>query len=444
MARNAVLALSVLAPLSVSALAADSLSEAEDSPQFFPIGLALVDDFYPRDPADPPSKITVLDEFPAIARAGFNLIRAGRFDFDGTPPAVWGNTDANARAYLDAARKSGLKVMMGVRCADWPPGKTLPPADLKRLLDRVRALKDHPALFGWVIGDDTPQGGYQASGPIEPDPGKLRSIRRAIKEVDASHPLMIATPSAVDDNYEYRDIADIYMLDILPIGFEVIPPGFPPEWEAHPEKVGEVADTVLKVIGPKQKIMTHVQTYNMANDSISMGGPPGDPNRLPDNLGRYPTRAEMRFMAYNGLIHGSYGVDFNCYRWNYNAYGRSDGEGGDDTSPRGNKSQWQAMASVAAELKSMAPIFLAPDANKQITVKPETAGMEFLLKGYKDKLYLIAANPSVKRKKVTFTFPKPLTAVSAYNETRPIITQTNSFADDFDGYGVHVYEVQLK
>ncbi|MBI3292165.1 MAG: hypothetical protein HYZ73_05075 [Elusimicrobia bacterium] len=435
--------------LGISSLAGTARLASGAQEPFFPIGLMLVDDYTPRDPKDPPSKITVLEEFPEIARVGFNVIRVGRFDFggitpDGTPPE-WGNTDANARVLLDTAQKSGLKVLMGLSYADWIMGKDLSNDQLNLILKRVRVLKDHPALWGWVLNDDTPQGGIQKEGEgLEPDPEKLRKVRRAIKEVDPSHPLVVGLPGVVDQNYEYRDIADIYELDNLVIGFEVIPPGFPQEWEAHPEDVGKRVDLVYNVIGPKQKVIADVQTYNMANDSLSWGGPPGDPKRLPDNLGRYPTIAEMRFMAYDALIHKSQGVFFNCYRWDYQNYGRDDGEGGDDVSLRGNPSQWEAVSSVSKELKAMTPILLAP------TQEPKKAGVtikgpiELLIKHHQGRTYLLTVNPSpepVQRqiRVARDRFPNP--TVTLLPQRQRISFERGSLDVQWSPYEVRVYEI---
>ncbi len=399
------------------------VSEAEDSPQFFPIGLTAVDDYYPRDERDPPSKMTVIEELPEISKAGFNVIHSYRFE---VADPEWGNTNENAKIFLDACHKSGLKMIMGLHFS-W-----IDPGDLNAIRARVRALKNHPALYAWRLYDDLPQGAES------PSVAKLLSARRAIKEIDPIHPLTVSVPGKVDENYEFRDVADIYMPDNMPIGFERIPPGIPKEWESHPEDVGKLIDFIYRAVGPKKKVIAEIQTYNLANDSLSWGD---ETNRMPQNLGRYPTRAEMRFMAYNALIHNSHGVFFLEYRHHYLNYGRDDGVGGSDTSPRGNPRQWQIMASVATELKSMAPIFLAPDANKKIGVKPESAGIEFLLKDYKDRLYLIAANPSKKKKTATFTMSQPVTAIKVLNEARSITLKGGSFTDPFDVYDVHFYEI---
>ena len=39
-----------------------NVSAGQDPPAFFPIGLYCVEDFSPRDPHDPPDKMTVIDE----------------------------------------------------------------------------------------------------------------------------------------------------------------------------------------------------------------------------------------------------------------------------------------------------------------------------------------------------------------------------------------------
>jgi len=374
--------------------------------------------------------MTVLEELRGISQAGFNLIQSYRFE---VASPEWGNTNEKARIFLDAAHKLGMKAVMGL-IQDWvADGK------LNLIRERVRALKDHPALFGWILYDDLPQGGDGL-----PSPQQLLSARRAIKAIDAIHPIIVALPGEVDQDYEFRDVADIYMPDNFPVGFEAIPPGFPRDWEIHPEDVGRFIDGIYKVVGSKQKVMAQIQTYNLANDSLTWENlwkdAPTKDYVMPRRLGRYPTRAEMRFMAYNALIHKSQGVLFCEYRHHYNNYDRHDGEGGEDVSPRGNASQWQAMASVATELKSLAPIFLAPDAKKN-TVESETEGIEFLLKDYKNKLYLIAANPSVKKKMAAFTMSKPATTIKVLNEARSITPKGVSFTDQFDGYGVHVYEI---
>jgi hypothetical protein len=394
----------------------------KEEKDFFPIGLTAVDDYYPRDENDPPSKMTVMDELPEIAKAGFNVIHSYRFE---VAEPEWGNTNENAKIFLDACHRVGLKMIMPMHFS-W-----IDPGDLDAIRERVRALKDHPALYAWRLYDDNLP---------EDKSHLLRAARDAIKAEDPTHPTVLSVAGAVDENWAFRDAADIFMPDNMPIGFEVIPPGIPPEWELHPEDVGRMIDLIFNAVGRDKKVIAEIQTYNLANDSNVWGY--DTPHPMPRHLGRYPTRAEMRFMAYNALIHRSHGVFFLEYRHHYHNYGRHDGEGGSDTSPRGNKTQWQIMASLATELKSMGPIFLAPDANKKITVKPENAGIEFLLKDYKNKIYLIAANPSAKGKTITFTMPQAVTTINVWSESRSITPQgNNSFTDNFDGYGVHIYEI---
>ncbi|MBI4708484.1 MAG: hypothetical protein HY761_11270, partial [Candidatus Omnitrophica bacterium] len=130
---------------------------APSSSDFFPIGLYAVDDYYPRSPTDPPSKMTVLEELPQISQAGFNVIQGYRFEI---ASPEWGNTNENARIFLDAAHKSGVKVIMGLHFSWVDPG------DLNAIRVRVRLLKDHPALFGWILYDDCPQGGGPGVTPL--------------------------------------------------------------------------------------------------------------------------------------------------------------------------------------------------------------------------------------------------------------------------------------
>lgn len=200
------------------------------------------------------------------------------------------------------------------------------------------------------------------------------------------------------------------------------------------------------MIGPKQKVIADVQTYNMANDSLSWGGAPGDPNRLPDNLARYPTSAEMRFMAYDAIIHKSQGVIFNNYRWDYKAFGRDDGEGRDDVSPRGNPSQWARVAGLSRELKAMTPVLLAP------TQTPESAGVtvpagtpiEMMVKQHQGKTYLLTVNASPDPVELEIglaldQFPNP--KITLLPGGRRIPLQSGSFNERWSGYEARIYEI---
>ena len=155
----------------------------------------------------------------------------------------------------------------------------------------------------------------------------------------------------------------------------------------------------------------------------------------------------MRFVAYDMLAQGARGLSFLCYRYNYD-----EDDPGDDISFKNNPSQWQAIASVASELKTMSPILTAPDSKLSIGISPPDTEIEFISKAYQDAVYLIATNPSPEEKEITFTFTlkQPISLVNVLHESRTIVPrqsrdgrkQTYSFTDKFRDYAVHVYEIR--
>lgn len=384
-------------------------AESRGSSQFFPIGLICVDAL--------PYSNKVTEEFPDIAAAGFNLIHSYQFESTLDDPA---NTNENARAYLDAAAKHGLKVLMGV------PGDCVSNGDLACIQKRVSVLKSHPALFGWQLYDE-PENPGDPTNPLKLE--YLISAYRAIKKLDALHPVSISAADPVDTDYRYRKGADIVMTQLL-----VIPTDF---WYGE-TPLGEV---VRDIIGPAVTLLTQegkstlpqVQAYNLGTDPLM---------KLPPSMGRYPTRDEMRFQAYYSIILGGKGLFFNCYRYNY--------DGGDspldDISRTANPAQWQAVSSVASELKSISPVLLAPTQDSQSAGISIAGGsiVEMMVKKYRGKTYLLTVNPSGDSVVIRFAlvqdqFPNP--TVKLLPEKKYIPLQDGLLVDMWRPYDVRIYEI---
>ncbi|GEM_PF-6140956 len=386
-------------------------SGAQNSPPFFPIGLYSVDD---------------TSDFPEIASTGFNLIQS--YKFEGIPP--WGKTDQQAKDYFDAAQKTGLRVLAGMAQEAVQDQNVHDKQDLAFIQQRVRVLKNHPALWGYMLFDEPESLGYKREAPVRP--ANFNKVYHTIKKLDTVHPVhpVLTTPNAnIDNTYPYLGV------DIILLQYSMLPPGsYPAPWDTL-ENLGEAHRSSFETLASKgTPFLFSVPCYNLANDPEMW---PGILEYNPKAVGRYPTREEMRFIAYSGIIRGAKGIVFICYK-------SLDGDGKiiEDISRKANPKQWQAVSSVSKELQTMTPILLAPQSSVRITVTPTNADTQFLLKEYQEKLYLLALNSKEQKKTVKFTFSKPITDVKAYNETRTIVTQGNSFTDNFDGYGVHVYEIR--
>lgn len=384
----------------------------KDASQFFPIGLYDVD-----DPSD----------FSEIAAAGFNVVQS--YKFEGMPP--WGNTDAEAIKYLDAAHKAGLKVLVGMaQEAVQIPGSP-DKQDLAFIKQRVRAIKDHPALWAYSLFDEPESTGYGRDEPVRPT--NFNNAYNAIKQVDTVHPVLTPPNGAIDGTYPYLGV------DIMILQYLVLPPGsYPAPWDKL-ENLREAHRSSFETLASKRKpfILT-VQVYNLANDPDMW---PGILAYNPEAVGRYPTREEMRFIAYNGIILGAKGILFVSYK-TYD----DDGETLEDISRQKNPSQWRAVSSVTSELKSISPILLAP------TKDPESTGIsiaganlvEIMVKEYRGKTYLFTVNPSEDSVVIRFVldqdrFPNP--TVNLLPEKKNIPLQDGLLVDTWEAYDVHIYEI---
>lgn len=120
----------------------------------------------------------------ALAARGANSFRTWSTDPD----------PAKVRAMLDEAHGHGLRVAMGLAVGKERHGFDLGDADAiaaqqARILDQVRAHKDHPAVLMWVVGNEL---NLSATDPRIWD--VVESITRAIHAEDPNHPVM--TPLA--------------------------------------------------------------------------------------------------------------------------------------------------------------------------------------------------------------------------------------------------------
>ncbi len=401
----------------------DTATKSTSSPSgFFPIGLYAVNSFSPYSN-------DVTREFPDISAAGFNLIQSYQFegDIEGDN-AGSANTNEDARAYLDAAHKSGLKVLMGI------PQQCVLEGNLAYIRERVLALKDHPALFGWQLYDEPDVPGYDLQGkeqapPLPPE--NLIAAYKAIKELDPTHPVSIASFLEIDEKYPYLNGFDIFLGDYMNIPVE-----------SPTANIAPYVPSAARVLTPLGKsVMPTIQVYNVAKDALITSSGETEDGREIISQGRYPTREEIRFMAYYAILRGAKGVFFNCYRFDY-------GEEipGDDISRKANPSQWKAVSSVASELKSMTPILLAP------TQEPEKAGVaiaggsivEMMVKQHQEKTYLFAVNPSPDPVYIQFIlnqFPNPKITLLPEGQRIPFKSESGTFNVQFSPYEVCIYEI---
>lgn len=392
--------------LLAAALAAGA---AEPEPPFFPIGMYCVDDE---------------GDFKELADAGFNLVQSYRFEGEAA-------SDAEVQAYLDAADKVGIRVLLGI------PQEFVDRVDVGLIRKRVGTFMHHPALFGWQLYDEPENDQFGRGAPVPPK--NLIEAYQAIKSVDPSHPVSIAIGGVLSDEYEYLDGTDTLMLEygVLPPG--TVPP-FGPPWDSL-SQMGDFLAPASDTATRKDKgLMLAMTVYNVANDYYIWQGREGK--------GAYPTQEEIRFMAYNSIVHGVSDLIFNCYRFDYGKGPDGKDLGGDDISHRANPQQWHAVSAIASELRSMVPILSAPSrqpGDAGVTIMgTATSPVKMMIKEHDGKTYLITVNPAEHCVEAEILlapdrFPDP--SVTLLPEGLPISSKQGAFSVHWKPYEVRIYEV---
>ena len=233
-------------------------------PNIFPVGIFAAK---PEDLSD-------------IRAAGFNAVQSD----DSEPETI--------RKMAVASEKLGLKFL-----PNFPSYQA----------DTSRDLGGRPELLGFYI-EDEPEG---RSVP----PEKIRALKESLKR---DHPggltaVAIVRPQMVE---EYRDAADIFMIDPYPV------PNMPLTWLA--DSLDEATRHV-----PRERLWAIVQAFG--------GG------KWANSWSRVPTPAEMRCLTYLAVVHGAHGL----FYWNY-------------PEMRTDKASWEGLKKIAAELRQLQTWLVVP------------------------------------------------------------------------------------
>jgi hypothetical protein len=226
--------------------------------QFFPFG------FYCYSPVH-----KTLPEEEVVK--GFNMISPYQ--------KILPETFSDRKAYMDRCAQLGMKVhynLLSVSGGGGVGSKIEGLTDLQkkeRLLNEIRAFRDHPALLAWYVSDEPTR------NRINPD--SLINIYRLIKENDPWHPVSIVFMVPFMPSKQYADALDIVMADPYPI------PDVPVT------QVGDAAGQLSAEFAGKKPVWIVPQAFG--------GG---------EWWGREPSLQELRSMTYQSIIKGARGIQY--------------------------------------------------------------------------------------------------------------------------------------
>ena len=348
------------------------------------------------------------EPFRELAEAGFNLVRC------------------DSKEQLDKAHENGLKVWVSL--GDGLDLSKDREAREKQVRERIAELKDHPALMIWESMDEpawTWKKPWQARASAE----GLAEGHKLVKELDPGHLLWInhAPRNTWKTLAKFSQNTDVVACDVYPVisedidadkTYAIMPNGEQTDLADQTIScVGKYIDKLKKAAGGKQAVWLVAQGFAWDNE------------QNPDNP-RYPTYEEMRFMAYNAIIHGVNGILY----W------------GTYSMPQPSE-HWSNLKKVVRELADLSPVLASPAIPSNVLMDYEEmgfsidSGVEVMVKDCKGTVYVFAANTTVGPAKATFSnLPSSADSVEVLFEERSLTVSNDSFQDSFDPYEVHVYK----
>jgi hypothetical protein len=267
--------------------------------------------------------------------------------------------------------------------------------DGELIRERVRALKDHPALLGWYLAD-------------EPEyhrvlPESVQQLRSLISEEDPWHPTIVVN-NTFGAIRQFAQGGDVTAPDPYPFFKQG-------GLSSSVDRVGTFIAEAASCILPGQTAWVVPQ----AHDTRDFGGK-GE---------RAPTFAESRSMVWQALSAGARGVVW--WDWNWVAPNTID-------SVLGN-------AYLARELNALKSYVLAPVEGGVEFSAPEKPMLRAALRTANGQKALFATNASTKAQGVSFKVPALAgRELVVLGEGRTVkVGADGAFADQFDFYGTHVY-----
>ncbi len=249
------------------------------------------------------------------------------------------------------------------------------------------AAKSHPVLLAWYLADEP-------EGRVPPEAARKQYVE--LKSHDPNHPIGLCH-TAYGALTDYKDACDFTMTDIYPI-------------TAKRDKdimgVSIMMDEARRIHGTNWPQWTYIQIF---------GGPETD-----NGIWAVPLPHEVRFMAYQALVHRATGILYFSY-W-----------------PRQART-WQSVATVNREIQQLVPRLIVQGAES--TPKADARAIQVRARrGGPDWGVAIAINTSPGFVQSELQLEKAPRALTLPFEGRNATPDSDGrWLERFAPYGVHVY-----
>ncbi len=344
-----------------------------------------------------------------LAEAGFNLVRTGR------------NIEE-----MDNAHAAGLMIWSTVGTLDLEDRE----GSTEQLLERVNAIKDHPALAFIETVDEPAWTWMKAEPRVPPEP--FIKAYPLIKNAAPGRLLYMnhAPTNLVKTMQAYNPGTDIVACDIYPVN----PGGLRPMYALFEDgyqgdlnnktisQVGEYVDKMRRVTGPNRPLLMVLQAFAWE----ALRREDRDESKV-----LYPTWEESRFMAFQSLIKGANGIIY----W------------GSHTMPQPSE-PWTGIKRVTREIADLAPVLTQPTAAFTPAIEYHEighsvdVGVQWLVKEYEDALYVFTCNAYRYPCRATLSGFSEWTTCTVINEDRTLEIVDGGITDDWRAFDVHLYRFE--
>ncbi len=258
----------------------------------------------------------------------------------------------------------------------------------------ARHLQEHPAVIGWLLGDE-PDGEAHPAPPPE-----VRLARQSLQNaVGSDLPMLLRLQSRYQSSvYQYQGLSDIVMVSTEAVG------------ATRPFDLRGITRPIDRA---KALLRGKVPVWVVLD--------------LGEEGSLEPEPTELSVMTYLAVTHGANGV-----LWEPFFYAKE------------HPAVWQALLDITEELRQLTPALVSPTVHV-ITATNKTT-MHGAARRHQDQLYLILVNASHEPQPgTTFTLtgvPKSA-PVEVLFEDRTLTLEQGVLTDDFEPYQRHVYRLNV-
>jgi len=360
-----------------------------------------------------------------LKQAGFNAVRWTAFgtDTDVVPPAELPDDLGGLMFYPYLYKYADFST----------------DADKRReaLTSLIQRVKDHPALLCYEQANEPAYTWRDFARPQFSAEGMTRGSE-LIRQLDPNHPIRVGHSNfnLVSTLKKYNPAVDIVGSNPYMITPKIIRQhaGTRPDGrfvDSPNQTISAVGDITTKMmrVAEGRPVWMQLQAcamedfYNEAHTPENRGTGPYEHHRL------YPTKLQMRFMAFNSIVRGATAISWAMI-------GLSAGS-----------DAWENVRAVVGELRALQDVLCAPE----LQAKPEIqyrelgfgdwTGVETLVKLHEDRVWIIAVNTPFDPMEATFSnLPKGIGGtLDVFGESRKVSVKAGSFSDRFQPYEVHIY-----